>query len=283
MKIEWGKVGQWAMWAGGGVAAFFGVGYLISQRDSGGGSGDAVPAAAQMPMFVQSGGGGFAGGGGSGVMPALPQAAFPEMPQQQAINMPAFAGTNEYDVMVAQYGYAGRSEGFATDRYLADLTFDMLKYGMENSVTGVSAGGTVTGNGWVTGSVIYDTPDLSKAVSSRTGSVGSVIGTGGSSGRVSGVASAGSTGTVIGTGGSSGRTAATAQTVIQPGLSVSTVSNLFQTMSASQAELELYQRAQQVGASNQQVAYVLNQANIAPGKVFSATDIENWKYERGLS
>ena len=261
------------LWGGGGLAAFFGLSWLAGR----GAADDADAAQVQavqpsLPMFVSPGfGGGFGGGGfggGSGVMPALPQSEFPALPAS-TFNFPEIPGTNENDVAIADYNFRAKQAAFKHEENLAKWTFDILKFGVENpAVVSPNPAGVLVG-GQVIPTEQYNKDDYRRVTtqtSRRTGDVGSVISDGGVSGRTG--QQSGGLGSGVGGRGSA--------------LSPDSVKNLFNTMSSNQAEYELYRRAQQAGADNRQIADVLNRSGIAPTRVFSALDVENWKYERGL-
>lgn len=261
------------MWGGGGLAAFLGLSWL-AKRGAENNADAAQQQAAQpsLPIFVSSGGfgGGFGGGGlggGSGVMPALPQSEFPPIPAS-TFNFPEIPGTNENDVAIADYNFRAKQAAFKHEENLAKWTFDILNLGVDDLVV-VDSGWGGSGSRRPTPSP----PDKSdyrnvtpRNVSGRTGDVGSVISDSGVSRRTG--QQSGGLGSGVGGRGST--------------LSPDSVRNLFNTMSSNQAEYELYRRAQQAGADNRQIADVLNKSGIAPTRVFSALDVENWKYERGL-
>lgn len=269
------------MWGGGGLAAFLGLSWL-AKRGAENNADAAQQQAAQpsLPIFVSSGGfgGGFGGGGlggGSGVMPALPQSEFPAIPAS-TFNFPEIPGTNEHDVAIADYNFRAKQAAFKHEQDLAKWTFDILNLGVDDLI--------VLDSGWGGSGSRRPTPSppdksdfrnvTPQPVSGRTGDVGSVIGSGETSG---GRVSSGRGGAVAGGSLSTGSTGRGGS-----GIDANTVRNLFQTMSSNQAEYELYRRAQQAGADNRQIADVLNKSGIAPTRVFSALDVENWKYERGL-
>lgn len=267
-------IGKILMWGGGGLAAFLGLSWL-AKRGAENNADAAQQQAAQpsLPIFVSSGGfgGGFGGGGfggGSGVMPALPQAEFPAIPAS-TFNFPEIPGTNENDVAIADYNFRAKQAAFKHEENLAKWTFDILKFGVENpAVVSPNPAGVLVG-GQVIPIEQYNKDDYRRVTtqtSRRTGDVGSVISDGGISGRTG--QQSGGLGSGVGGRGST--------------LSPDSVRNLFNTMSSNQAEYELYRRAQQAGADNRQIANVLNKSGIAPTRVFSALDVENWKYERGL-
>ena len=261
------------IWGGGAIAAFFGVSWLAA-RGAVNNADAAQQQAAQpsLPMFVSSGfGGGFGGGGfggGSGVMPALPQSEFPAIPAS-TFNFPEIPGTNENDVAIADYNFRAKQAAFKHEENLAKWTFDILKFGVENPAVGSPNPAGVLVGGQVIPIEQYNKDDYRRVTtqtSRRTGDVGSAISDGGISGRTG--QQSGGLGSGVGGRGSS--------------LSPDSVRELFSTSPSNQAEYELYRRAQQAGADNRQIADVLNRSGIAPTRVFSALDVENWKYERGL-
>ena len=263
------------MWGGGGLATFLGLSWL-AKRGAENNADAAQQQAAQpsLPIFVSSGGfgGGFGGGGfggGSGVMPALPQSEFPAIPAS-TFNFPEIPGTNENDVAIADYNFRAKQAAFKHEENLAKWTFDILKFGVENPAVGSPNPAGVLVGGQVIPIDQYNKSDYRRVtpqISKRTGDIGSVISGngGGASGRTGQSSGLGS--------GIGGRGSP---------LSPDSVRELFSTAPSSQAEYELYRRAQQAGADNRQIADVLNKSGIAPTRVFSALDVENWKYERGL-
>lgn len=252
---------KYLMWGVGGLAAFFGIRLLAS---GGGNEADAAQTAAaqpQLPMFVSGGfGGGYSSGGfggGSGVMPALPASEFPALPAS-SFNFPEIPGTNENDVAIADYQYRAQRDALKHEDNLAKLTFDILKFGVENPVTDINKIGSITSGQPIYDSPqrvsnytrpVYDSPKNPKAdysdVVNYTGPINFI---------------------------SSG----------PKNITTGEVKNLFQTNSTSAAEYKLYDRAKQTGASNQQIADLLNRSGVAPNRVFSSIDVSNWKYERGL-
>lgn len=254
---------KYLMWGVGGLAAFFGIRLLAS---GGGNEADAAQTAAaqpQLPMFVSGGfGGGYSSGGfggGSGVMPALPASEFPALPAS-SFNFPEIPGTNENDVAIADYQYRAQRDALKHEDNLAKLTFDILKFGVENPVTNINQIGGVG-----SGQPIYDGP---QRVSNYAQPVYGPETPKGLDDRSDVIDYTGP--------------ALNAVYNNQKAISASEVKRLFQTNSTSAAEYKLYDRAKQTGASNQQIADLLNRSGIAPGRVFSSIDVSNWKYERGL-
>ena len=261
------------LWGGGGLAAFFGLSWLAA-RGAVNNADAAQQQAAQpsLPMFVSSGfGGGFGGGGfggGSGITPALPQAEFPAIPAS-TFNFPEIPGTNENDVAIADYNFRAKQAAFKHEENLAKWTFDILKFGVENPAVNNSpnpAGDLVGGQLYPVG------PEPASRLPAKYGQQQYTS--------PQPPAGYNNSGVVDYKGPSIFSNGGTNRAVTN--LSPDSVKSLFNTMSSNQAEYELYRRAQQAGADNRQIADVLNKSGIAPTRVFSALDVENWKYERGL-
>lgn len=288
--MDWKTI---AKWTGVGVLGLVGYNYL-STRPAATGP-DPLPAQ-NLPMFVSAGGsmggGGFGGGGGS--IPSLPQAEFPALPAS-VFNMPEMPGTNDYDFRIAQLQAQNQLAGMRYDYDMFQKNLDFMKWGIEqdniksayDKLADVTAGaaakiGVILTN---TSSMGYTTPKPANAGIGLKG----LADANAMAGQTKINTPAPSSTSTSRAGLNSTVQTATyqltadgsfAKSTSGPGTTVNWVANLYDKDKAN-FEANLYK--QTTNYSNQDIAKLLNDSGIAPGRVFSAQDVANYKYERGLA